>query len=166
MPGIPDKASVPLWLRLKLQQARADDLLRRFNITAPPVDPFALARSMGIDVQASRGVPYSGMVTSGLDGAQIVVNASEVPWRQRFTVAHEIGHIFLHPLGQAFRDETFSGNEQERQANAFASALLMPLWMVEPYAAKYGADSGRIASVFQVSEQAMNIRLGNLVGRM
>jgi Zn-dependent peptidase ImmA (M78 family) len=166
MATAPTKTAMPLWLRLKLQQARAEELLRRFKIATPAIDPFLIAREMGITVEMQRGVPFSGMVSSDSEGAHIIVNAAEVPWRQRFTVAHEIGHILLHPLGEAFRDRTFAGNEQERQANAFAADLLMPLWMVEPYAMKHGADSQRIAAIFEVSEQAMNIRLGNLVGRL
>jgi Zn-dependent peptidase ImmA (M78 family) len=40
--------------------------------------------------------------------------------RQRFTVAHELGHIIMHSLSE------FPNEESEKQADEFASELLMP----------------------------------------
>jgi hypothetical protein len=159
--------TMPVWLRLKLQNAGADDLLRRFAITSPPIDPARIAQLMGVGVRFVPKLPYSGSITSTEQSAEICVRMGEVPWRQRFTIAHELGHLMLHPVGQHFRDnDSFSGDRREWQANAWAASLLMPLWMVEPYAVKLGAQaSGRIAAHFGVSEEAMNITLGRLVGR-
>ena len=62
-----------------------------------------------------------------LDGetAIIVYNSSLSYYRQRFSIAHELGHIMLH----RYWDQTdFAKNTElaEDQANAFASAFLMP----------------------------------------
>ncbi len=57
--------------------------------------------------------------------------------RQRFTIAHELGHFFLHRASSTvfvdaapifFRDESSSNGSQreEIEANAFAAELLMP----------------------------------------
>jgi Zn-dependent peptidase ImmA (M78 family) len=125
-----------------------------------------IAAAMGLEVRLVPGLKYSGMVESTESSALISVRSGEVPWRQRFTIAHEIGHLMLHPLGERFRDtDSFSGDERERQANTYGASLLMPLWMVEPFAMTFGADAGRIAAVFGVSREAMNITLGKLVGR-
>ena len=51
--------------------------------------------------------------------------------RQRFTVAHEIGHLVLGHVGPGMatvenREPTGSEREEERQANQFAARLLAP----------------------------------------
>jgi hypothetical protein len=162
----PLPASMPLWLRLKLQKPSADDLLRKFGIATPPIPVEKIAQGLGVAVRFVPGLPCSGMVQSSDTSATISVRVGEVPWRQRFTIAHELGHLMLHKLGEEFRDtDTFSGDQREWQANNYAADLLMPLWLVEQYALKFGADSSRIASIFGVSAEAMNITLGKMVGR-
>lgn len=76
---------------------------------------------------------------------EIVVNGNEPHYRQRFTIAHELGHIILHWKwlpGKAldpglaeisYRSELgYSPHEKKRevQANEFAAELLLPLEMV------------------------------------
>lgn len=61
----------------------------------------------------------------------IVVGASRVPGRQRFTMAHELGHLFaedqqdLH-VDEDVSDKTRRRDPSEMRANAFAAAFLMP----------------------------------------
>jgi Zn-dependent peptidase ImmA (M78 family) len=47
----------------------------------------------------------------------ILLNKDQPADRMRFTLAHELGHMVLH---------RFPGPNMEREANEFASALLMP----------------------------------------
>ena len=65
------------------------------------------------------------------------VNSLHAPVRQRFTIAHELGHAVLHAregihLDQAFRlrfrDQTsaMAIDPEEIDANSFAAELLMP----------------------------------------
>ena len=102
--------------------------------------------------------------------------------RQRFTIAHELGHLQLHPgkpmiidklVRVDFREDghRWASDRQEREANQFAATLLMPEKMVRDQAdAIVGAgqavsEEGMIetlASVFDVSRQAMRYRLVNL----
>lgn len=55
-------------------------------------------------------------------GAQpfIMLNTLKSAERSRFDAAHELGHLVLHRHGQP------NGREAEREADAFASAFLMP----------------------------------------
>lgn len=48
------------------------------------------------------------------------------PMRRRFSVAHELGHLLLHP------DPAPGSPAHERQANAFAAEFLMPAQEVRP----------------------------------
>ncbi len=107
------------------------------------------------------------------DKAIIVVNKCSPAKRQRFTLAHELGHYLLHKTpGSAIfhRDERSSqGTDRvEVDANAFAAELLMPADEVRAQAAELGVDlleddlTRQLADVFDVSIQAMSIRLQQL----
>lgn len=71
---------------------------------------------------------YAGVLNRG---EMVVMIATNYPWEvQRFTLAHELGHWFLHAGGQQFRDfEPTPGVDKsatEQEADRFASELLMP----------------------------------------
>lgn len=92
-------------------------------------------------------------------------NREEISYRNRFTIAHELGHVVLGHVveGKApKRDTTFTNKDpDEKHANAFAAGLLMP----EKYVRKFyrSADSiQELADAFGVSTAAMNFRLKNL----
>jgi Zn-dependent peptidase ImmA (M78 family) len=101
------------------------------------------------------------------DKPTIHVATGESEFRQRFSIAHEIAHLLLHPLngGVVYRDKTFDGSAQETEANTFAADLLMPIWMLDPYVMQFGADIPKLSSLFQVSEAAMKVRLQAWLGR-
>src|SRR6266487_4675697 len=63
-----------------------------------PVDPVQIARDLGLDVQEAELEPnVAGAIfkETGQDPT-IFINASDSPNRQRFTVAHELGHYVMH----------------------------------------------------------------------
>jgi Zn-dependent peptidase ImmA (M78 family) len=127
------------------------------------------------------GDDVSGMLYRRGATTVMVVNAHHHPHRQRFTIAHEIGHHRLHDSdayldGNAslrFRDGTSATgtDREEREANAFAASLLMPSsWVHDRFLQlvrgrriidEDGAIA-RLAQQFDVSEQAMRFRLVNL----
>lgn len=123
----------------------------------------------------------SGMLYRRPGAAVIVVNEHHSHHRQRFTIAHEVGHAELHDAdtyldGLAtlrFRDgKSATGTDtEEREANGFAAALLMPAdWVrnrfISLVTARRPIDESRaiakLAAEFDVSEQAMRFRLVNL----
>lgn len=106
------------------------------------------------------------------DGERVVlwVNGTHAPVRQRFTLAHELGHLRCGHDG-AIPVETFvtlagkTTDTREIQANAFAAELLAPAAGVA--AMTDGADPGlegvvRIASAFGISTIAALYRLNTL----
>lgn len=133
-----------------------------------PVDPARIAHALGVTVKPSRGSPYSGQFYFELGNAPvIVVETTEPVVRQRFTIAHELGHLLLEH-GSAFRDpaRNFSVDifdPTEADANRFAAELLMPAQAVRFHVLnKRTTDLTLLAARFGVSELAMQYRLKNL----
>jgi Zn-dependent peptidase ImmA (M78 family) len=116
----------------------------------------------------------SGMIRRERDGSwRVIYNRYHAKVRQRFTVAHEIGHFIFHrdllDCGVsdtlAYRaDEVRLPNpkitrEHEWQANNFAANLLIPdRWLRAAQAAGI-KDVKELAQRFEVSETAMRIKM-------
>lgn len=108
------------------------------------------------------------IAVEGLDGAP----------RQRFSLAHELGHYVLHFLPQPNGRGLFTCTSQdmmvqqaqadlvharqEMEANQFAAALLMPEAAVRAMHQVVGGRLFALARHFQVSQQAMEIRLNRI----
>lgn len=135
-----------------------------------PVDLDGMATRLGITVKYDRAMAanLSGSIGRVRDGYEITVNASDPAVRQRFTLAHEIAHFLLHRdlLDHLVADDRMyrSGlsNVFERQANKLAGELLMPANLVRLAYSAGGSEAARLAFLFRVSDQAMQIRLREL----
>ncbi len=100
----------------------------------------------------------------------IFVRPSDPPPRQRFTIAHEIGHVLLHKNKQReahFRSEdinvmVYSDNIEEIEANKFAAMLLMPEFEFKKAWGRYNGSIEDIADYFNVSRLATAIRANTL----
>lgn len=159
---------------------RAQSLLREVGIHQVPVDVFAVTTHLGLDVLAEAlDSSTSGVLVVGVEHAVIGVNQHHHRRRQRFTIAHELAHYVLHRhASNVFVDSTltFHRNKtsaegvdrQEVEANAFAAELLMPEGLLKQYWEAQQLDLyddvalARLAARFDVSEQALTIRLMNL----
>lgn len=143
----------------------ADYILRRFGVVEPPVPVDSIASSLGVQVLRVANPGWSGAALSNETTATAWINSDEPLARQRFTLAHELGHLLLHPLGVEFRDASFAGSPRETEANKFAAALLMPLWMVERFARPRAGTPQALAGIFDVSQHAMSVRYAELYGQ-
>ena len=102
------------------------------------------------------------------ESRRIYINSDADPKRQRFTIAHELGHILLNHIesgkgSMAFRDSTStkSSDPIELAANSFAAELLMPeRLMVEMY--KKTDSPSDLAVIFGVSIESMKRRIRRL----
>jgi Zn-dependent peptidase ImmA (M78 family) len=155
------------------------ELLERFGVKEAPVPVEEIATALGADVQIE---PLEGGLSGVLyrEGGRTVlgVNGWHAEVRQRFTIAHELGHLQLHQDalfvdGLLHRDSTSSRavNTHEIEANAFAAELLMPRHILFEELRQRLPESGatdpnkltrHLAEKFEVSEQAMEFRLANL----
>lgn len=93
----------------------------------------------------------SGKTALSPDGGyMILINSREPPKRQRFTCAHELGHILLghvDELGKAYRDPHKEDNPHETDANIFASRLLAPSIVLRDIGAFTANDISRICDI-------------------
>ena len=137
-----------------------------------PVDPIAIARAAGIEVRSSsqlNDISGSFEYEDDIDGKRPVItyNINDSQVRQRFTVAHELGHFAFNDAseGKVFRDSSknFTMDNYdpvEVRANKFASELLMPSEVVDGLIEKRNITSPAIlAAKFSVSSAAMHYRL-------
>lgn len=165
--------------RYALARRKAAELVQRGNIWKPPVPVEKLADLVGATV---RYEPYdgtlSGLLHRSADGSIIGVNSLHPTVRQRFSIAHELGHLLLHePEFQidehsfvVFRDPESSKavDPVEIEANQFAAELLMPEDLVRTSVVELGenpdADEAirKLADLFEVSKESMTFRLTRL----
>lgn len=156
---------------------RAGEVLRGFGLMRIPIDAEAVAKALGAQVVFDDlEDDVSGFLLREKGAATIAVNRRHHPNRQRFTLAHECGHLFLHAkegdrlwLDKTlfFRDVSKSGDHlSEIQANQFAAGLLMPEELLKSSLGESGpvsdVDVVRLALRFEVSERAMTVRLISL----
>lgn len=140
-----------------------------------PVAIVQLVDSLGIkrdEAELKSGV--SGMAVVHGNTRIISVNRHQHEHRKRFTIGHELGHLFLDsgmPLNvdQNIYYRDGSSDWRELRANYFSAAMLMPKKLIEKFlsvenpARAFGDDEIQaIANAFNVSTQAMCLRLATL----
>lgn len=167
--------------RSKVSQ-RAADLLGGCRVTAPPVPVDQIAASHGIQIIRSAAEwSESGFLLRDADRIIVGINGRNSPKRQRFTIAHELGHWLLHEGKRLIVDQSVMINKrddvssqatdrQEIEANQFAAELLMPRDFIANELNRQmstGISSREelitaLARTFNVSNDAMGWRLINL----
>ena len=168
----------------------AKRLLRSEHGQKAPVDVYGIARRHALVIERVMEDDICGMLVP--IGTQtddrhwaIVVNARHPEVRRRFTVAHELAHLLLHKFSTPHADRRFkvrfrslrsSGGTvaEEVEANRFAAELLMPTDLVVAELQDVEMDFApaneenvnrrldEVAKKFNVSRQALHIRISNL----
>lgn len=161
------------WLNARVDRHSAS-IIERFTSDIP-VKVGALAVELGLDVKKAPLDPrISGLIqpsATSISKFEIKVNKYEVPERQRFTVAHEIGHYLLHKedIGSGVVDNILyrSGltSRKEVEANRLAADIIMPSLAISRELRKLGGllnldTVDQLSILFKVSVPAMKIRLG------
>jgi Zn-dependent peptidase ImmA (M78 family) len=153
----------------------ARKVLDQLKIRTAPIPVDKIASALGAKIKYA---PYegeiAGMLVRGKDETVIGVNSLHHPNRQRFTIAHELGHLLLHKdevhIDRAFRNSISSQaiDPHEIEANRFAAELLMPLHILntEDISSIDVEDESNLlelAQKFKVSLQAMTLRIINIL---
>ncbi len=152
---------------------RAQALLASLGIDKPPVDVESIAESLDFLVLY---FPFpdsqSGAMFIEGDTKTIGVNKWHAETRQRFTIAHELGHYLgghedFHALEKVSRSEGVPRwadpeHQNEREADIFAAELLMPESMLREDVRTREYDLDALAKRYGVSQQAMIIQISDL----
>lgn len=138
---------------------------------APPIPVLEIARSCGVDVIFWDFANYNNQVAGLCDfkTARLLVNSDDPASRQKFTIAHELGHWLLHKDYFLDHEDEYpvllrqqkpdTSDPREQEANHFAAHLLVPTHLLMPVKS---VPSEILARVFGVSALMMGIRLKNL----
>ena len=152
------------------------EILMNNDMYKIPVDVIKIANSNDIKV-------YEGDLNKKISGAirynkdenkfEILINKNDIKVRQRFTIAHELGHYFLHQdflkseeihVDIMYRSinnnesEIEKLREKEKEVDYFAGALLMNRTLLEKIH-KENNSIKELAEIFNVSVSAMTVRL-------
>lgn len=151
-----------------------------YSIKAPISDMEAIVEILGGSVEKRTDLDdlCEGTIRkSGDNSFVIAVSPFQNEQRKAFTIAHELGHLFLHMgfmvdkelwMNQEQKVYTrFGTSEQEYQANEFAAALLMPenLYksIIEKFSEGNRVNMTDVANYFNVSVSAA-INRGKFLG--
>ncbi|MCA1701740.1 MAG: ImmA/IrrE family metallo-endopeptidase [Actinobacteria bacterium] len=147
----------------ELQAAR---LLQLTDSGSPPVSEAVITELPRVDVRRAGNLIGSGASAWSGGRWHIRLNGAEPPTRQRFTLAHELKHILDAASEDVIYRHLPDGPARERQIEAvcdhFAASLLMPKAWVKRHWGAGVQDIAALAWRFEVSQQAMFIRLMNL----
>jgi len=171
-------------LRKKRIEHLVNGILDKCGVTSPPVPVKRIAQSLGLEIQKQAfGDEVSGILIREGAKAIVGVNLSHHIHRQRFSIAHELGHFLLHEGDRIFIDRSYNVNLrsptsslgtdlEEIEANIFASVLLIPEQFLAKDLEKEDIDIAdpreigkiqRLAHRYRVSPQAMSLRLLNRI---
>lgn len=161
---------------------KVEEVFKETGLISIPAEVVAMASFYGFSVyELEMDDKVSGMIIVGDKNLKdfdtdkvIVVNSNHAATRKRFTVAHELGHYILKNRPQkcyAHRDSSEVYNPEEKDANSFASALLMPEEDVKKFANSFFDNTfgdvdlmiiPKVARRYNVSESAAEVRLKKL----
>lgn len=143
------------------------------------IDLDKILKALNISVQKGFYNDHSGQIDS--ENRVIYLNSLEIDVRQRFTIAHEIGHYALNHSGISNRlknpeDIATVDIAKERSANQFAAELLMPKKLIARCITKFKQDNNltdeqlananidefidSLSSMMRTSKQATTFQIG------
>ena len=166
---------VPAWLHMRNEGVRTPVALyesilgKRAPQTA--VDIRRLCKQLDVQLE-ERKIDDDGACrfrTSEPYSAIIEVSKQAAETRKRFTIAHELGHLLLHPeTRDGWRRDSFSSsgtNQEEREANGFAADLLVPFADLRAWLNLLRVETrvpvvvAKMAETYEISDAAARIRL-------
>lgn len=153
-------------LKDKLAPVDILDTIEKNGIQTIPLDIESVYRFYGISIQRiPMDKEISGILEKRRNGWSIFINQWHHPKRQRFTLAHELGHYFLHGnTNNKFIDNTLflrineTTDQMETDADMFAGELLMPK---KQFIDQVNLGNNKISSLaeyFNVSMMAVKVR--------
>lgn len=157
-------------IRAHFVRKTAQKVLKESKITAPPVDLLTILQAHGIQYEEMDDFPdtVDALIIERGRETYAAVNGRQHLHRRRFSLAHELGHFFLHRGGYGSgpvvtiddppseEDLVPTKDPAESEADMFAGELLVPLVMLKTHARKGVAELSRI---FLVSEHVISVAI-------
>lgn len=131
-----------------------------YNIDSLPVKVSRIAKQTDIVLLKNSAVNLlhqneSGTTLMQNDKLYIVYADEQSPQRCRFTIAHELGHIFLGHLFKADGNGFLITDDAEHSANVFARDLLAPACVLHEL---HATNAAAIANLCNISFDAATYR--------
>lgn len=159
-------------IRSRLAREKAHNILSMFKITILPIDVEKIANLLDFKVLLfDFPETMSGVIKIQEAKKVIAVNKNMPVVRQRFTIAHELGHYLSGHSNFSHERETFVDPDKkyldprhrdEEEADEFAAELLMPDYLLKKDVLENKLSATELAKKYEVSEQAMWLQLINL----
>ena len=156
-------------VRNQFVRQMARKILAESKVKVPPVDLLLILSTRGIGYEEVDDFPDTVDALIVEDGSKVfaAVNARQHLHRRRFSLAHELGHYFMHRDGMPEEAITIDNppsddmgevtkSPAETEADLFAGELLVPLEMLKLHVQKGIPELSRI---FLVSEQVISISI-------
>lgn len=153
-------------LRTKINEL-ANTVLLCYKISSPITDIFETVKELGgiIKEDSNLSIYGDGKIEKQDDSFAIIIPANLSDSNKNFTVAHELGHLFIHmgyktdkELWESYKNGVYAKHdtpELEFQANEFAIAFLMPeetyVKIMKENTAEKAVNIPKIAKYFNVS---------------
>ncbi|TQF73362.1 ImmA/IrrE family metallo-endopeptidase [Rhodococcus spelaei] len=158
---IPTRDNVTFYEALRIAELHANRLLELHRITSGPTPREIITELPKLRIEYV-DAPVSGASFWNGRAWVIQLNRQESWTRQRFTLAHEYKHIIDHGSATTLYTGTAkatAAKQAEQAADYFAGCLLVPKRLLKR---AWGTGLQRprdLARYFQVSEQAITVRL-------
>lgn len=158
----------------KFARDMAIQVLRKYSLTEVPTNLVKVFNNLGLKyIELNDPEDLDGAIIEIEGKPKIaVLNKAKPITRQRFTLAHELGHIFLeHKKRDIYDAEAAREAEEdlnlsikkpprEVEADVFASELLIPYAQLKRYHSEIN-EVDKLAKVFVVSREAMSLAILN-----
>ncbi|WP_204313612.1 ImmA/IrrE family metallo-endopeptidase, partial [Stenotrophomonas maltophilia] len=169
-----DKPKELGWARVDVSALAADVATKLGFVLGGPIEP--IVERMGGQIvygELAEGDLESGSISIEPGKFTINIPLNTSPQRDRFTIAHELGHFVLHYLLQNNKREAdnkithmrarrFGSDRTEHEANWFAASFLMPSQAFIDIYKELDQDIAKVAERFGVSESAAGVRARSL----
>lgn len=160
-------------IRNRAARQKAHDILKMFRLHEPPIDVEKIAKLLDFKVvyfDFPEEIPAVIKIDMEKKLKVIGVRKDDHPNRQRFSIAHELGHYlsghdsFIQETKSYIPDKKYLDptHREEEEADEFAAELLMPEFMLKDDVIVNKLSAHDLAEKYKVSEQAMWIQLINL----
>jgi predicted transcriptional regulator len=147
---------------MRIAELQAARFLKLLDITEGPVPESAISELPRVQVDRVRFLPASGATQWASQRWLVLLNGAETRERQRFSLAHEFKHIIDHRFADLMYAKFPDADRKrmiEQLCDYFAACLLMPRpWVKRAYCGGI-QNIAQLASTFDVSQPAMQVRL-------